>query len=198
MRADVVLTCTGADRPILDTRRMKPVMKRRKSRPLFVVDIAVPRDVAPAVADLDQLYLYNIDDLEAVSREHLQHRMGEAQKAEKIVEDTVAKVVERLSTQAVVPVLKAVRDKVEDVTRRELDRALGKRLAHLGPPDREAVHAAMTAALNKLLHPAMTALREHAGSRFDLATAARLLYGVDMTTAEPVPAPDALSPEELH
>lgn len=204
IRADVVLTCTGADRPILDGPRLKPVMKRRKGRPLFLVDIAVPRDVSPSVAELDQVYLYNIDDLEAVSREHLQRRLGEAEKAEKIVEETVTKVIERLSTHAVVPVLKAVRDKVEDVTRREVEKALGKRLAHLPASDKEAVLAATIAAMNKVLHPAMTALREHPGARFDLATAARLLYGVDATTADTAASPSssndalALQPEELH
>lgn len=200
VRADVVLTCTGAERPILDSRRLKPVMKRRKGRPLFIVDIAVPRDVAPAVSEIDQVYLYNIDDLEAVSREHLQNRMGEAQKAEAIVEEAVARVVERLSTQAVVPVLKAVRDRVDDITRKELERAFAKRLAHLPLQDREAVVSAAIAAMNKVLHPAMTALREHAGARFDLATAARLLYGLDITT-EPIEAQeplDSLSSEELH
>lgn len=202
IRADVVLTCTGADRPILDGARLKPVMKRRKGRPLFLVDIAVPRDVSPSVAELDQVYLYNIDDLEAVSREHLQRRLGEAEKAEKIVEEAVSKVIERLSTHAVVPVLKAVRDKVEDVTRKEVEKALAKRLAHLPASDKEAVLAATIAAMNKVLHPAMTALREHTGARFDLATAARLLYGVDSTTAESTAASPsdtlALQPEELH
>ncbi len=201
VRADVVLTCTGAERPILDGRRLKPVMKRRRGRPLFIVDIAVPRDVEPTVADLDQVYLYNIDDLEQVSREHLQKRLGEAHKAEKIVEETVAQVVERLSTQAVVPVLKAVRDRVDDITRRELERAFSKRLSHLPPGDREAVTSATIAAMNKVLHPAMTALREHAGARFDLATAARLLYGLDITTAEPLEVADTfeeLASEDLH
>jgi len=211
VRADVVLTCTGAERPILEPKRLRPVMKSRKYRPLFIVDIAVPRDVAPSVAELDQVYLYNIDDLEAVSKEHLQHRLGEAEKAEVIVEETVRQVLERAGTQTVVPVLKAVRDRVDEVARRELDKAFSKRLAHLSASDREAVNAVVTAALNKLLHPAMTALREHAQSTVDLVTAARLLYGIDLVTADDsdlpsssgLPLPTApplepLGPEDLH
>ncbi len=197
--ADVVLTCTGAERPILDPKRLKPVVKRRKYRPLFIVDIAVPRDVDPGVSDLDQVYLYNIDDLEAVSREHLAHRQGEAQKAELIVEDAVARIVERASVQAVVPLIKAVRERTESVLQSELERAFSKRLAHLQPTDREAIIAASQAAVNKLLHPVLTTLREQGHERYDVATAARLLFGLD-----PATSPDAelstpldLSPEEL-
>ena len=211
VRADVVLTCTGAERPILELKRLRLVMKRRKYRPLFIVDIAVPRDVAPSVAELEQVYLYNIDDLEAVSKEHLKHRMGEAEKAELIVDETVRQVFDRASAETVVPVLKAVRDRVDEIARRELEKSFAKRLAHLSAADREAVNAALTSALNKLLHPAMTALREHAQRTVDLATAARLLYGIDPVTADaPGPPPqtafghpaalplDALGPEDLH
>jgi len=197
IRADVVLTCPGAERPILEPKRLRTVMKRRKYRPLFIVDIAVPRDVAPSVAELDQVYLYNIDDLEAVSREHLQHRLGEAEKAERIVDVTVRQVIERASTQAVVPVLKAVRDRADEVARRELDKVFGKRLAHLSAADREAVRTALSASLNKVLHPAMTALREHSQGSFDLATAARLLYGLDLVTAEPADVAPAKRADEL-
>lgn len=188
VRADVVLTCTGADRPILEQRRLRTIVKRRKYRPLFIVDIAVPRDVEPAVSELDQVYLYNIDDLEAVSREHLEKRQGEAAKAEAIVAATVDQIKERSGAQAVVPVLKALRERVDVVARGELERAFQRRLQHLGAAEREAVEAALQAALNKLLHPAMTALREHGqadGPSFDLPTAARLLYGLDVTTAPP-------------
>lgn len=196
VEADVVLTCTGADRPILDRRRLKPVVKRRKYRPLFIVDIAVPRDVEPAVVELDQVFLYNIDDLESVSREHLQHRQGEAEKAEAIVEATLAELRERQGVQAVVPVLRAIRERVDGVARAELDKAFHKRLAHLPAAEREAVEAALSAALNKLLHPTMTALREHTQNgdgpsvSYDLPTAARLLYGLDQTTASDATGPD--------
>jgi len=188
VQADVVLTCTGAERPILDQRRLRGIVKLRKYRPLFIVDIAVPRDVEPAVADLDQVYLYNIDDLETVSHEHLEKRLGEAEKAELIVQGIVEQIRERGETLTVVPILKALRERVELVARGELEKAFQRRLQHLAAGEREAVEAALQAVLNKLLHPAMTALREHAqagASTFDLPTAARLLYGLDVTTAPP-------------
>lgn len=181
--ADVVLTCTGADRPILDRRRLRGVVKRRKYRPLFIVDIAVPRDVEPAVVELDQVFLYNIDDLESVSREHLEQRLGEAHKAEAIVEATLSELRQRQETQAVVPVLRAIRERVDEVARLELDKMFQRKLQHLEPAERDAVQAALQATLNKLLHPTMIALRDktHNGSsaRYDLPAAARVLYGVD-------------------
>ncbi len=185
VKADVVLTCTGADRPILDQRRVRAVIKRRKYKPLFLVDIAVPRDVEPSVAELEQVFLYNIDDLESVSREHLEKRKGEAGKAEAIVEGTLAQLRERQDTQAVVPVLRALRERVEQVAKAELDKHFQRRLQHLAQADREAVEAALQATLNKIMHPTMTALREHGTQpAFDLPTAARLLYGLDMTTKD--------------
>lgn len=185
VKADVVLTCTGADRPILDQRRVRAVIKRRKYKPLFLVDIAVPRDVEPSVAELEQVFLYNIDDLETVSREHLAKRMGEAGKAEAIVEGTLAQLRERQDTQAVVPVLRALRERADKVVKAELDKHFQRRLQHLAAADREAVEAALQAALNKLLHPTMTALREHGQQpAVDLPTAARLLYGLDVTTED--------------
>lgn len=185
VQADVVLTCTGAERPILDQRRVRAVVKRRKYRPLFLVDIAVPRDIEPSVADLEQVFLYNIDDLEAVSREHMDKRRGETGKAEALVESVVAQLRERTEVQAVVPVLKALRERAEQVAKAELDKVFQRRLQHLAPAEREAVEAALHATLNKVLHPAMAALREHGGggaseaASYDLPSAARVLFGVD-------------------
>jgi len=193
VKADVVLTCTGADRPILDQKRLRAIVKRRKYRPLFIVDIAVPRDVEPSVADLEQVFLYNIDDLEAVSREHLEKRQGEAGKAEAIVEATLTQLRERHGTQTVVPVLRALRERLDTIARGELEKVFQRRLQHLGPAEREAIEAVLQATLNKVMHPAMTALREHAQASsqasghapsFDLPSAARVLYGLDTTEAE--------------
>jgi len=195
-KADVVLTCTGADRPILETKRLRMIVKRRKYRPLFIVDIAVPRDVEPSVAELEQVFLYNIDDLEAVSREHLEKRMSEAGKAEAIVEATLAQLRERHETRSVVPVLRALRERVDNIARSELDKVFQRRLQHLAPAEREAIEAALQATLNKVMHPAMAALREHARSgdgsaSFDLPTAVRVLYGLDTVEQTLTQVPDA-------
>jgi len=197
--ADVVLTCTGADRPILDQKRLRAIVKRRKYRPLFIVDIAVPRDVEPSVADLEQVFLYNIDDLEAVSRDNLEKRRGEAGKAEAIVETTLLQLRERHGTQVVVPVLRALRERVDGIARGELEKAFQRKLQHLAPADRDAVEAVLQATLNKVMHPAMAALREDAQgagridgqpARLDLPTATRLLYGLEPSEAEVSAASD--------
>jgi glutamyl-tRNA reductase len=180
--ADVVLTCTGADRAVLDRRRLGPVMRRRKYRPIFLVDIAVPRDIDPDVGELDGVFLYNIDDLEAVSRDHLAHRHAEAQRAEVLVSEAVAAALQDASEQGAVPLLRALRDHAHGVARLELERARARRLSGLDAAEVEAVEATVEAILNKLLHPAMAALRAAPDRAVSLAEAARLLHGLEAAT----------------
>ena len=179
--ADVVLTATGASRPILDVAAIKPIIRRRKYRPLFIVDIAVPRDVDPAVGELDTVYLYNVDDLEAVSRENLEKRRVQAQEAETIVSGAVAEIAAWHRSLHVKPTLAAIRHHADALVEGELERALAKRqLAALDDAQRDAVRGTVRAVVNKLLHPAMTTLRDHAdaGDGAELAAAARLLFGI--------------------
>lgn len=192
--ADVVLTCTGADRPVLDVPRMKQVVKRRKYRPIFLVDIAVPRDIAPGVGALENVYLYNIDDLEAVSRDHLKKRLGEAEKAEHIVARAIAELTQAESHREAVPLVRAIREKAAQTARAELDRAFQRRLSDLSPDAREAVSAVVDAVLNKLLHPAMAQLRDGRDRRLTLAEAAVLLHGLDPQGIVPPDAPTAGGP----
>jgi len=188
VEADVVLTCTGADRPVLDVKRIKPVVKRRKYRPLFIVDIAVPRDVEAAVGNLENVYLYNIDDLEAVSRDHLQKRMGEAEKAEIIATSFTRDVMEAEEARVAVPLVRAVRDRASAIARSEVERALQRRLQGLSPEDAAAVSALVEGVVNKLLHPTMAALRASSTERLSLAEAAVLLHGLE---------PEGISAEDL-
>ncbi|TNF29494.1 MAG: glutamyl-tRNA reductase [Deltaproteobacteria bacterium] len=181
-QVDVVLSCTGASRPILDVSRIKPIIRRRKYRPLFLVDIAVPRDIEPAVGDLDTVYLYNVDDLEAVSRENLEKRKEEAAEAEAMVERAVAEIASWHRGQSVKPTVVAIRRHADAVTEVEVEKALAKKqLADLDDKQRAAVKAAVRGVVNKLLHPSMAALREHAesGDGAELAAHARLLFGIN-------------------
>jgi glutamyl-tRNA reductase len=180
--ADVVLTCTGADRPVLDVKRLKAVVRHRKYKPLFLVDIAVPRDVEPGVGALENVYLYNIDDLEAVSRDHLKKRLGEAEKAERIVERVMAEVLQGEANRAAVPLVRAVRDHAAAIASNELDKALQRRLASLEPDEVKAVSGLIDAILNKLLHPTMSALRDERERRLSLAEATILLHGLDTSS----------------
>jgi len=178
---DVVLTCTGAQRPIIDTPRMKQVVRRRKYRPIFLVDIALPRDVEPAVGDLDTVYLYNIDDLEAVSAEHLEQRRSEAEEAERIVDDAVLALSSWHRTLRIKPTVAAIRRRADGIIAAELRRATARKLSGLDEVQQEALRAAVRAVVNKLLHPAMASLRESAegGEGVELAAAARTLFGLD-------------------
>ncbi|MCB9729305.1 MAG: glutamyl-tRNA reductase [Deltaproteobacteria bacterium] len=178
---DIVITSTGATRPIVDAALVRRVIPRRKYRPLFIVDIAVPRDVAPEVGDIDTIYLYNVDDLEGVSRDAMMRREKEAAAAEALVRDEL-ETLERWYTElAVQPTLAAIRQRAQGLAHAEVERTLSKRLAHLTEADRDAVTRMTEALVAKLLHPTMTALRSHASdaAATELLAIARLLHGVD-------------------
>ncbi|MCA9515780.1 MAG: glutamyl-tRNA reductase [Myxococcales bacterium] len=183
---DVVITATGAARPILDRTRMKPLVKRRKYRPLFLVDIALPRDVDPAVGELESVYLYNIDDLEQISAENRARRHAEVGAAETILAAAIADLEGWQRGQRVKPTLAAIRHHADDVLHAELDRVFRKQLSGLSEAERDAVRAATAAVINKLLHPALATLREHAGStrEGELANAARALFGLGQGEGE--------------
>ena len=200
--ADIVLTSTGATRPIITPKLIKRVIRARKYRPLFFVDIAVPRDVDPAVGRMDTVYLYNVDDLEAVSRENLRARQREAVAAEALVEHELAELAQWFRLLEVTPTLAAIRERADEVAAYELDRSLAGRLRHLPAEDREALAVALRAATTRLLHPTMESLRASARGEApaSLVPAARRLLGLeDFTPREvrnrarrpnPAPAPD--------
>lgn len=179
---DIVITSTGAPRPIIDMALMRRVIPRRKYRPLFMVDIAVPRDVSPEVGELDTVYLYNVDDLEGVSRDAMVQRESEAGAAEGLVRmelETLERWYEQLTVQ---PTLAAIRRRAESIAVAEVERTLQKRLAHLQARDREAISKMTAALVAKILHPTMTVLRQHAGeaATTELLATARLLHGLDV------------------
>ncbi|MEZ4266315.1 MAG: glutamyl-tRNA reductase [Myxococcota bacterium] len=189
---DIVITSTGATRPIIDTAIVRRVIPRRKYRPLFIVDIAVPRDVSPDVGDLDTVYLYNVDDLEGVSRDAMVRREKEAHAAEGLVRvelETLERWYEQLAVQ---PILAAIRNRAETIARAEVERTLQKRLAHLDESDREAIYKMTHALVAKILHPTMTTVRALAGdaAATELLATARLLHGLDEQAA---PEPDDAS-----
>jgi glutamyl-tRNA reductase len=177
---DVVLTCTGASRPILGLDRIRRVVKRRKYRPLFIVDIAVPRDVDPAVSELDTVYLYNVDDLEEIGAENLERRREEAHEAEAIVNEALQAVVAWHRALRIQPTLGAIKRHADDIVEAELGKAFSKKLSTLDDPQRESVQKTVNAIVKKLLHPTMVTLRHTAdsGEGAELAAAARRLHGI--------------------
>jgi glutamyl-tRNA reductase len=176
---DIVISSTGATEPILGHDRMAKVMKARRYRSLFLIDIAVPRDIETRVGDLDNVYRFDIDDLEKVVADNLKERQKEATQAEKIVEAETAEFLTWLKSQGVVPVIKQLRERFTQVARGEVERTLSS-LPALGEKERRSVQAMADAIVNKLLHPTLTALkREGAGAGSDeLALYTRRLFGL--------------------
>ncbi len=159
---DIVISSTGAHEPIIRAADMKKVLKERKHRPMFFIDIAVPRDIDPDVNSLDNIYLYDIDDLKEVVEENLGRRRDEAEKAAIIVEEETAHFNRWLKSLELQPTLVDLVRRGEAVAKEELERTLG-RLGPLSPEARSALEAMLGAVVKKMNHEPIRFLKEHFG-----------------------------------
>ncbi len=157
-QADIVISSTGAPNIILHKKDVKPIMRIRRNEPIFFIDIAVPRDLDPELNDLDNVYLYDIDDLQNVVESNKSERDKEAIKACRIVDEEALKFQNWLESMAVVPTIAALRKKADEICRLELDRTMC-RLQHLGPDDQKAIEKMALAISSKLLHDPVTFLK---------------------------------------
>jgi glutamyl-tRNA reductase len=148
--ADILITATGASTPIISRAVIAQTMKARRQRPLFIIDIAVPRDVEGNAGDLEEVFLYNIDDLQAVVQENISKRGTEASDAEKIITQEVAKFVSWLNSRGAVPTIVALRQRFESVRQSEL-RRLEPKMASLPPEARARVDEITRLIMEKLL-----------------------------------------------
>lgn len=148
--ADIVVTATGSTEPVLTRARVEDAMRPRRGRPLFIIDIALPRDVETGVGELDQVFLYNIDDLQAIVKENLSRRATEIERAETIVLQEVEKFTAWLQSREVLPTVIALRQRFDEIRLAELKRLEGK-LAPLGPEARERVDEITHLIVEKLL-----------------------------------------------
>jgi len=156
---DIVITSTGSPEPIVRRDAVQRVMHGRRGRPLFFIDIAVPRDVEPVVDTLQDVYRYDIDDLKQVVDANIRERVREAQRAETLVEREVAKFMTRTRDAEVIPTIVSLRERLEAIRVAEVQKALA-RLPGANAETREAVDALSTALVNKILHTPITKLRE--------------------------------------
>ncbi len=198
-RADIVVTSTGSTRPVIDRALLRPVMRARRGAPIFFVDIAVPRDVDPEVARLEQVFLYNIDDLQGIVHDNMRARTAEADRAGALVEEEVQEFVGWQKARAIGPILKALQGHARGIAEAELARARGK-LQALTPEQQRAVEALAHGIVQKLLHRPMTALRQaaaDAGGEADLAGAAQQLFGLDLPLEPEAAAPTPALATEL-
>lgn len=179
LRSDVVLTCIAADAPVLDLPRVAEAQRARRGRPLFVIDIGVPRNVDPDVNRLDGVYLYDIDDLAGVAAANAAERRRASAAGELIVAEEQQRFAAWLATLQAVPTIRHLRARVEAIRQRELERGL-VRLA-LDDAQRAGVDALTRALVNKILHAPLTKLRDEAEREEGLAylEATRKLFALD-------------------
>ncbi len=208
VRADVVVSSTGSKLPIIDRAMLKPVMKKRRQRPLFVVDIAVPRDVAGDVARTEHVFLYNVDDLQNIVHDNLRSRQGEARRAEALVDEEVDGFVQWMRSRAVGPLLGKLQARARTVVDAEVARGVAK-LPELSAAQRKAVEKVISrmgqSVAQKLLHGPMSAVRQGANGPVkgldgaELADAMSVLFGLDEPSAapsEPKTAGDPVQPAD--
>jgi glutamyl-tRNA reductase len=180
--ADIVISSTSAPGYVIDKTQVAGVMKGRRS-PLFLIDIALPRDVDPAVNDLSNAFVYDIDDLNGVVNSNLEERMREARRAEAIIDEEIATFEAWIESLEVVPTIAAIRAAAEQVRAEEYAKAV-KRLGSLSAKDMATVEALSQAIVSKLLHAPTARLRDAAAEKDGYAQveAARMLYGLDEGT----------------
>jgi glutamyl-tRNA reductase len=157
--ADIVITSTGSPTPLVTRDGVARVMADRGARPLFFIDIAVPRDVEASVNTLAGVYCYDIDALKLVVDANIRERVREAQRAEHMVEREVGRFVARLGDVEVIPTIVSLRERVEEIRLAEVRKTLA-RLPDVTPETRAAVDALSSAIVNKILHAPITKLRE--------------------------------------
>lgn len=178
--ADIVLCSTGAPHAVIHRETVQRVIRRRRNRPMFFIDIAIPRDVEPGVQDIGNVYLYNIDDLEHVVTANIQEREREAARAEVLIDEESAAFLRWMETLEVVPTIVSLRERAEAVRLKEVA-DLRSRLKGLSPEAEEAVNALTASLVNKLLHSPITELKRRAAGD-DAPTFLRVtrsLFGLD-------------------
>lgn len=161
-RADIVISSTGAPHFVVTKAQAERLLAARRNRPMFFVDIAVPRDIDPAVNELDNAFVYDIDDLGHVVDANKKQREREAAWAEEIVEREVRKMMQRLASRDLAPTIVALEDRLNRIREKEEER-MRARLSSLSPEQREAVDALLRGIVNKILHGPITELKSGAG-----------------------------------
>jgi glutamyl-tRNA reductase len=175
---DIVIASTGSTLPVLGKGTVEAAIRARRRRPIFIVDIAVPRDVEPAVAELSDVYLYTIDDLTETIEENFRQRRQAAQAAEKLVEDGATHYLRERRAHQGQALLRSFRDRAETLKQTELNRAI--RDLGNGVSPEQVLNTLAHSLTNKLIHPPTAAIREaSAEGRADLLDYLKMLYRLD-------------------
>jgi glutamyl-tRNA reductase len=179
-RVDIIISSTGAQGYVLEKKMIKAVMRSRRNRPIFFIDIAVPRDVDPKINTLNNAYVYDIDDLKSVVDENIEDRTKEAVKAERIIDEAVIHFGQWVQNLGVVPTIKALRTKVNAVAQAEIQKTI-QQMEHLSEGDIKSIERMTNALVNKILHDPTRYLKSN-GCQRDRAISldiTRKLFGLD-------------------
>ena len=177
--ADIVITSTGAPHFIIGRNLAEQVIHRRKNKPMFFIDIAVPRDIDPAVNEIDNAFLYDIDDLQQVIDANLKERLKEAMRAEEIVDHEVEAFCLRMQAREIAPTIVELREGLEKLRRDEIERNR-RHLKDLSPEQQAAVDQITRSLVNKILHPPIEQLKQMANDPQgpDLADLIRKIFNI--------------------
>ena len=178
--ADIVISSTGASGYVVTEESVRQSMRKRKNRLLFLIDIAVPRDIEPSADSIENVYLYNIDNLQDIVDENMKGRKKEALKAEAIVEEEVIHYYSWIKELEAVPTIVSLRAKAEGIVRQELEKSLGW-MQKLSEEDREKVDTLVKSVVNKILHAPVTVTKEESSevSSKGIVEAVRQLFRLD-------------------
>jgi glutamyl-tRNA reductase len=181
--ADIVIGSAGAADHLVGQPLVHDVLRARKQRPMFFIDLAVPRNFDPAINDLDNVYVYDMDDLARTVADNSGEREREAQRAEAIIDEEVERFVRWLGGLDVVPTIVALRDKIETIRRAELEKALAS-LQDQAPRHRALLDALTSSIVNKILHAPLASLkRDVVPDEPDLAASVRRLFDLEIREA---------------
>jgi glutamyl-tRNA reductase len=186
-RADVAICSTGAEHHVITRELMQKALKARRYRPIFLVDLTVPRNVEPAANELESVYVYDMDDLERVAAQNRDLRAAQVGKAEQIVEEELRAFLAHAHERRAVPVLARLRAHAESVAKAEVEKTLSA-LQGLDERQQKSVRAMAAAIVNKLMHQPTARLRAEAGEG-PLGDAAAELFGLEEPGPSPVPIP---------
>lgn len=177
VKADLVVTTTGATEPILTAQEFREIHHERAQHPIFILDLAIPRDFEPAIADFAGVYLYCVDDLKETCQSNQLAREREWPKAERIIESETAKFMAELHHRATGPTIRRLKEQADRVKGDELER-LFKKLPELNDATRAEIEQTLNRVVNKLLHPPLESLRDeaHSGSPHGLVEALKRLF----------------------
>lgn len=179
-QVDIIISSTGAQGYILEKKQVKAMMRSRRNRPIFFIDIAVPRDIDPQINTLNNVYVYDIDDLKDVVDENIEDRNREAIKAERIIDEAVIHFGQWFQSLGVVPTIKALRTKINTLAQTEVQKTL-QQLEHLSEDDLKVIERMTNSLVNKILHDPTNYLKSNGcqGDRAISLDIARKLFGLD-------------------